>query len=92
MEGFEARYPDHPFVVVNSENLKSKLRQLVLDGLLRQTLARRGRDWVSRHHDARAVVRQIHELAGLADSTGDSQTQNSKPGRTGPERVSLHTL
>ncbi|RMF68604.1 MAG: hypothetical protein D6743_03130, partial [Calditrichaeota bacterium] len=32
VEGFEARYPDHPFVVVNSENLKSKLRQLVLDG------------------------------------------------------------
>lgn len=66
--GFAERYPDHPFVVVTEETLFPELRRLVEDSKLRRAMGTAGRKWVEHHHDARRVVRQIHEIAGLGDS------------------------
>jgi glycosyltransferase involved in cell wall biosynthesis len=69
--GFAERYPDHPFVVVNGENLREELLRLVEDPELRRSKGVAGRDWVERYHDPRRVVHRIHTLAGLADESKD---------------------
>ena len=63
--GFAEAYPDHPFVEVNAGNLMQELERLLDDGDYRRHLSLAGPQWVARHHDARAVVQQIHRLAGL---------------------------
>ncbi|MDZ7292038.1 MAG: glycosyltransferase [candidate division KSB1 bacterium] len=60
--GFAAKYPDHPFVEVNANNLRERLIWLCRHPEERQRLGRQGREWVERMHDARQVVRRIHEL------------------------------
>ncbi|MFQ5603935.1 MAG: glycosyltransferase [bacterium] len=64
--GFEKRYPDHPFVVIDENNIEQKLRDLIENPDLRKAKGRAGRDWVKKYHDSVAVARQIHALAGLA--------------------------
>jgi len=63
--GFAEMYPDHPFVVVDAENLKSALQRLIDNADLRRDLGEKGRKWVSIHHDAGQIVKQIHLLAGI---------------------------
>jgi hypothetical protein len=63
--GFAAAYPDHPFVEIQAETLREALRRLIEEGELRRRLGREGREWVAANHDSRAVVRRIHQLAGL---------------------------
>lgn len=65
--GFAEQYQDHPFVEVDGENLETRLIELVRNPDERRRLGEAGRAWVRRHHDARAVVRRIHALAGLTD-------------------------
>jgi len=64
--GFAQRYPDHPFVVVDEENLPEQLLRLIGDPELRRAMGVAGRRWVERTHDPRRIARQIHRLAGLA--------------------------
>ena len=64
-KGFKDKSPEHPFIEVNEFNLRDKLIELVTNFVLRQKLGRQGRDWVSKYHDSRQVVRKIHTLAGL---------------------------
>lgn len=61
--GFEAQYPDHPFIVIDAENLRSRLVSLLRDNRLRIEKARAGRQWVKRYHDPIKVVQMIHNLA-----------------------------
>lgn len=63
--GFEERYPDHPFILINEKNLKQKLIELVENPDLRREKGLEGRRWVEEHHDSRRVVRRIHQLAGI---------------------------
>lgn len=63
--GFAERYPDHPFVVIDRNNLKSKLVELITNSEKRQEAGRKGRAWVERQHDSRQVVKTIHRLANL---------------------------
>ncbi|NIR51839.1 glycosyltransferase family 1 protein [candidate division KSB1 bacterium] len=67
--GFEAGYPDHPFVMVDEHNIKAKLEELIQHRSLRLEKAKAGREWVQRHHDSEKVVEQIHTLAGLVDKS-----------------------
>jgi hypothetical protein len=60
--GFAKKYPDHPFVEVNAENLRDTLKRLCQHPQERQRWRQYGREWVERMHDARQVVRRIHEL------------------------------
>ena len=62
--GFSALYPDHPFVVVDENNLKSKLITLIQNPN-RWEVGRKGREWVIKNHDAHSVVKKIHTLAGI---------------------------
>jgi hypothetical protein len=62
VSGFAEKYPDHPFIEVNAENLRDRLAWLCLHPEERQRLRRYGREWVEKVHDARRVVRRIHEL------------------------------
>lgn len=64
-EGFDDKYPDHPFVVVNAHNLAQRLIRLIEDKSLRMIKGRNGRDWVLKYHDPESVVREIHRLALL---------------------------
>lgn len=64
--GFAEAYPDHPFVVVDANNLQPQIERLLVDAELREQLGRSGREWIAQHHDARAVVEKIHQLAGIA--------------------------
>ncbi|MDZ7359768.1 MAG: glycosyltransferase [candidate division KSB1 bacterium] len=60
--GFAEKYPDHPFVEVNAENLRERLFELCQHPEKRQRLGLYGRKWVERMHDARQVVQRIHGL------------------------------
>lgn len=62
------RFPqDLPIVSATPDNLPQVLAGLLSDGALRTELGRRGRSYVEKHHDARAIARQLleiyHELA-----------------------------
>jgi len=59
---FADKYPDHPFVEINAENLRERLLWLCRHPEERQRLQQYGRAWVEKMHDARQVVRRIHEL------------------------------
>ncbi len=65
--GFASDYPDHPFVVIDSDNIVAKLSELVTNPDLRRKIGRNGRQWLKKHHDSVNVVRRIHQLAGVAD-------------------------
>ena len=60
--GFDDQYPDHPFIVIDEQNLESRLISLVQDRELRIKKSRQGREWVKKYHDPIAVVQQIHLL------------------------------
>jgi hypothetical protein len=63
--GFEEQNPDHPFVVIGAENLKSRLISLIQDKQLLIEKSRAGREWVKKYHDPIKVVTIIHGLARL---------------------------
>jgi hypothetical protein len=63
--GFDEQYPDHPFIVIDSENLKSQLLSLIKNKELRIKKAREDREWVKKYHDPIKVVERIHGLAKL---------------------------
>lgn len=64
--GFADAYPDHPFVVVNKDNLKSELHRLIHNADLRTELGLKGRAWVENYHDSEKIVRSIHKFAGIS--------------------------
>lgn len=66
--GFAQKYPDHPFVALDTSNISSQLKALIQDKQLRKNWGAKGRPWVQRHHDGIQVVKKIHELACM-DST-----------------------
>ncbi|MBM3265390.1 MAG: hypothetical protein FJY97_18475, partial [candidate division Zixibacteria bacterium] len=57
----EAFLPDHPFVSVTPETLYDRLVDLIRDHGFRRERGLQGRAWVEKYHDAREVVRRIHE-------------------------------
>ena len=61
--GFDEQYADHPFIVIDEQNLKSRLISLIKDKELRIKKAREGREWVKKYHDPIKVVEKIHKLA-----------------------------
>ena len=63
--GFEETFPDHPFIVIDKDNLKEQLIDLIKNPQLRKAKGAHGRQWVLQHHDARKSVRRIHTLAGI---------------------------
>ncbi len=62
---FEERYPDHPFIVINSHNISQKIAELVQHPERLHIIGMRGLEWVKNHHDSVKVVQQIHRLVGL---------------------------
>jgi hypothetical protein len=62
--GFERAYHGHPFVVVDSNNLRRKLLDLLARRSEWEAMGEKGRSWVRHVHDAVHVVRKIHHLAG----------------------------
>jgi glycosyltransferase involved in cell wall biosynthesis len=58
---YEEFLPDHPFINVDSQNLKDQLVQLIGDSELRKRKREEGRRWVERRHDTRVVVKQLYE-------------------------------
>lgn len=64
--GFEELYSDHPFIVIDEQNLESKIVELIKNRRLRLKKGREGRKWVEKYHDFIKVVRKIHGLAGLS--------------------------
>ena len=63
--GFEEKYPNHPFVVIDKTNLREKLAALVSNKENLSQNAMSGRKWVEENHDAVKVVKRIHKLAGV---------------------------
>lgn len=70
--GFAEKYPDHPFVEINADNLRERLIWLCRHAEARQRLRQSGRAWIERMHDSRRVVRRIHELLGMEDVAHDA--------------------
>jgi hypothetical protein len=71
---FEAFLKDHPFIVVNPENLPEKLQQVILDRDLRRRKGAEGRRFVEKYHDAEVVVRSIYAIyreLGWTDEAGN---------------------
>lgn len=64
-DGFAERYPHHPFIQVNADNLYERLLSLIDDYQYRRELAEQGAEWVREIHDAVQVVKRIHKLAGI---------------------------
>lgn len=70
---FEVFLKDHPFVVVNPDNLPQKLEQVIVDRDLRRRKGIEGRRFVEKYHAAEAVVRSIYAIyreLGWVDDTG----------------------
>ncbi|MGH7598661.1 MAG: glycosyltransferase [bacterium] len=67
--GFAEKYPDHPFVEINADNLHERLIGLCRHPEERQKLQQSGREWVKKMHDAQQVVRRIHELLEAEGAT-----------------------
>ena len=65
VRGFAKAYPDHPFIDISDEKIGEKLVPFLKNPQLRMERARAGRAWLEKYHDARKVVRRIHELAGI---------------------------
>jgi len=65
VKGFAQAYPDHPFIDISDEKIEEKLRPFLKNSGLRKEKAVQGRRWLETHHDARKVVRRIHELARI---------------------------
>jgi hypothetical protein len=63
--GFEEKYPDHPFIHINSDNIKNQLIKLILDFDWRVHKAEHGYRWVREQHCALETVKKIHKLAGI---------------------------
>jgi hypothetical protein len=55
----------HPFVEIDAGNIGPQLERLISDQPLRRSLGEEGRAWLEQNHDARIVVKRIHELAGI---------------------------
>ncbi|MBN2030960.1 glycosyltransferase family 1 protein [bacterium] len=62
---FEERYPDHPFIVIDSHNICEKITALIQHPEQLNQIGMRGREWVKRYHNSVKVVQKIHRLAGL---------------------------
>ena len=67
--GFETIYPDHPFIVVDAKNFKSKLEHLLNNSQFIAEIGKRSIEWVKKHHDATEVVKRIHALLNGAEAT-----------------------
>ncbi len=65
VQGFAEKYPDHPFVEVNAENLQERLTQLVEQALHGSLPWPHARPWLNSHHDPVKVVQRIHHIAGI---------------------------
>ncbi|MFC1683173.1 glycosyltransferase [Candidatus Zixiibacteriota bacterium] len=57
---YEEFLPDHPFINVDSENLRERLIALIQDPELREQKARQGREWVERRHDIHRVMEDLY--------------------------------
>jgi hypothetical protein len=71
---FEDFLPDHPFIVVNPDNLTAKLEQVVTDRDLRRRKGAEGRQFVERYHSAQKVTETIYALyreMGWVDDRGN---------------------
>jgi hypothetical protein len=56
---------DHPFMEIGAGDIGPQLQRLITDQPLRRKLGEQGRAWLERTHDAKAVVKRIHQLAGI---------------------------
>ncbi|GBD94759.1 hypothetical protein BMS3Abin05_02371 [bacterium BMS3Abin05] len=65
VKGFAAVCPDHPFIDVTDQKIEEKLLPFLEDPDLRRRKGIEGRRWLEKYHDARNVVRKIHQLAGI---------------------------
>ncbi len=63
--GFAEKYPHHPFVVVDENNLEKKLIDLIQSPQQRLQLGKKGIAWVKKYHSATRTVEAIHQLAGI---------------------------
>jgi hypothetical protein len=71
---FEAFLSDHPFIVVNPENLPDKLEQVIVDRDLRRRKGAEGRKFVEKYHSAEKVVKTIYAAyreLGWVDTQGN---------------------
>jgi glycosyltransferase involved in cell wall biosynthesis len=59
---WQAYLPDMPIVNAHPSQLTQKLRELVEDAQLRQTLGQAGQIYVQKHHDVKVIVDQCLEL------------------------------
>ncbi len=75
MPEFLARYPDHPFVEINFQNLKEQLQRLCAQPDLRLSFAHAGRSWAERNHGATAVVRHVHAAVYRASKNAELQSR-----------------
>lgn len=63
--GFDEQYPDHPFIVIDEQNLRSRLISLIQNKELRIKKTKEGREWVKKYNDPIQIVQRIHQLAKL---------------------------
>jgi hypothetical protein len=71
---FEAFLKDHPFIVVNPDDIAVKLEQVILDAGLRRRKGREGRAFVEKYHEAGKVVESIYAMyaeLGWVDAEGN---------------------
>jgi len=59
---FKKKYPGHPFIEIDTGNLREALIPYIEDSEMRIMKGRESREWVTRVHDASTVVRQIHQV------------------------------
>jgi len=61
--GYKKLYPEAPFIAVDKNNLEYELYRLIDDPEARIKLGKLSYDWVRKHHDMSAVVKQMYRIA-----------------------------
>lgn len=91
--GFEEKYPNHPFVVIDEKNIKHRLIELIQNKEFRQKKGLEGETWVQEYHDSEKVVQRIHNLAGFSSMTRQHTTgldTSLRKDRPRPELLKKH--
>ena len=67
-------YQMHGLVVVDKNNIKSIVSELIYQPEVRNELGRKGRKWVRSYHDPKNVLKKIHHLAGYKKNAGSNSS------------------
>jgi glycosyltransferase involved in cell wall biosynthesis len=76
---YEEFLPDHPFINVDSGNMKEQLSALIQDPELREQKGHQGREWVEQRHDIHRVMEDLYGYYRNLGWLGEDEGMRTEP-------------